>query len=325
LTRGCDIIPSTSPDQTLAKRIAALKEERDAVILAHNYQIPAVQEVADLVGDSLELARAATKVDAGVIVFAGVDFMAETAAILSPAKTVVLPAADACCPMAEMVVPGEVRVLRERFPEAAVVAYVNTSAAVKAESDICCTSANAVAVVNSLDADEVIFLPDRNLGRYVARFTKKEILPWDGYCIVHDRMTAGDVEEARRAHPDAEVLVHPECRPGVIDLADHVFSTSGMVRHACASPCREFVIGTEVGLLHQLEKKCPGKVFYPLSNRAVCVNMKKTDLAKVLAALERLEPRVTVPAETAARARVAIQRMLDLPVGVSRPSTSLTF
>jgi len=311
--RGCDTIPSTSPDQTLAERIAALKEERDAVILAHNYQIPAVQEVADLVGDSLELARAAATIDADVIVFCGVDFMAETAAILSPAKTVVLPAADACCPMAEMVAAGEVRVLRERFPEAAVVAYVNTSAEVKAESDICCTSANAVAIVESLDAEQVIFLPDRNLARYVARFTKKEILPWDGYCIVHDRMTADEVTAARRAHPGAEVLVHPECPPGVIDLADHVFSTSGMVRHACASPGREFVIGTEVGLLHQLEKRCPGKMFYPLSSRAVCVNMKKTGLPEVLAALEHLEPRVLVPEDIAARARVAIERMLNLP------------
>ncbi|MDD4566944.1 MAG: quinolinate synthase NadA [Methanoculleus chikugoensis] len=290
-----------------------MKEERDAVILAHNYQIPAVQEVADLVGDSLELARAAATNDAAVIVFCGVDFMAETAAILSPAKTVVLPAADACCPMAEMVTAGEVRVLRERFPKAAVVAYVNTSAEVKAESDICCTSANAVAVVESLDAEQVIFLPDRNLARYVARFTKKEILPWDGYCIVHDRMTADEVTAARRAHPDAEVLVHPECRPEVIDRADRVFSTSGMVRHACASSRREFIIGTEVGILHQLEKKCPGKVFYPLSKKAVCVNMKKTDLAKVLVALERCEPRVTVPEETAARARTAIERMLNLP------------
>ena len=172
-----------------------------------------MQEVADLVGDSLELARAAAKAEADVIVFAGVDFMAETAAILSPAKTVLLPAADACCPMAEMVTPGEVRVLRERFPEAAVVAYVNTSAAVKAESDICCTSANAVAVVESLDAEQVIFLPDRNLGRYVARFTKKEILPWEGYCIVHDRMTADEVLAARRAHPEAEVSSTPSAGP----------------------------------------------------------------------------------------------------------------
>ncbi len=202
---GCDTILSSSLDQTLTEQIAALKEERDAVILAHNYQIPAVQEIADRVGgDSLELARAAAEFDAGVIVFCGVDFMAETAAILSPEKTVVLPAADACCPMAEMITAGEVRVLRERFPDAAVVAYVNTSAEVKAESDICCTSANAVAAVESLDAEEVIFLPpDRNLGRYVARFTEKKILPWDGYCIVHNRMTADKVAAARRSHPDA--------------------------------------------------------------------------------------------------------------------------
>ncbi|MDK2889819.1 MAG: quinolinate synthase [Methanoculleus sp.] len=306
--------PDTHQDTAeLRRQINALKAERDATILAHNYLVPEVQDIADLVGDSLELARAAATLDSEVIVLCGVDFMVETAAILSPAKTVLLPAADACCPMAEMVTPGEVRVLRERFPDAAVVAYVNTSAAVKAESDICCTSANAVAVVESLAAEQVIFLPDRNLARYVARFTEKEILPWDGYCIVHDRMTAGEVTAARRAHPDAEVLVHPECRPEVIDLADHVFSTSGMVRYACASPGREFVIGTEVGLLHQLEKKCPGKIFSPLSNKAVCVNMKKTDLAKVLAALERLNPRVTVPEETAVRARTAIRRMLDLP------------
>jgi len=311
--RDCDTILPSNADQDLAEMIAGLKERRNAVILAHNYQSPTVQEVADLTGDSLELAQAAARTDASVIVFCGVDFMAETAAILSPEKTVILPAADACCPMAEMVTPGEVRVLRERFPDAAVVAYVNTSAEVKAESDICCTSANAVAIVESLDAEQVIFLPDRNLARYVARFTKKEVLPWEGYCIVHDRMTADEVTAARRIHPDAEVLVHPECRPEVIDRADHVFSTSGMVRHAYASPNREFVIGTEIGLLHQLEKKCPGKAFFPLSSRAVCVNMKKTNLPKVLAALKRLEPRVTVPEDTAARARVAIERMLDLP------------
>ena len=271
-----------------------------------------MQEVADLVGDSLELARAAAKVDADVIVFAGVDFMAETAAILSPTKTVLLPAADACCPMAEMISAGEVRVLRERFPEAAVVAYVNTSADVKAESDICCTSANAVAVVESLDAEEVIFLPDRNLGRYVARFTKKEILPWEGYCIVHDRMTADEVLAARRAHPEAEVLVHPECRPEVIDLADHVFSTSGMVRHACDSPRREFIIGTEVGSSTAREE-VPGKGLHPLEEGGLRQHEEDRS-RKVLAALERCEPRVTVPEETAARARAAIRRMLDVPI-----------
>ena len=269
----------------LREQILALKEERDAVILAHNYQIDEVQEIADIVGDSLELARAAASLEQSTIVFCGVDFMAETAAILSPRKTVLLPAADACCPMADMVTAGELGLLREQYPGAAVVAYVNTSAEVKAASDICCTSANAVKVVESLSETQVIFVPDRNLARYVARFTTKEILPWDGYCIVHDRFTAEDVRKARALHPDAEVLVHPECRPEVIDAADHVFSTSGIIRHACESPCREFIIGTEIGILHRLSRQCPEKHCYPLSSRAICVNMKRTDLSKVYAAL----------------------------------------
>ncbi|WP_235809554.1 quinolinate synthase NadA [Methanofollis ethanolicus] len=297
-------------EERLVEEILRLKEERDAVILAHNYQIPAVQDVADLVGDSLELARAATAYDAEVIIFCGVDFMAQTAAILSPEKRVVLPAGDACCPMAAMVTAGEVRVLRERFPDAAVVSYVNTSAEVKAESDICCTSANAVTVVESLEAERILFVPDRNLARYVARFTTKEVMPWDGFCYVHDRFTPENVQDARRLHPEAEVLVHPECRPEVIDLADSVQSTSGMVRHACASTARSFIIGTEVGIIHQMQKKCPDKEFYPLSGRAVCINMKKTDLTMVRDSLVTLEPRVTVPADVADRARTAIERML---------------
>jgi quinolinate synthase len=294
----------------LHERIPALKEERDAVILAHNYQIGPVQDVADLVGDSLELSRAAASLDCKVIVFCGVDFMAETAAILSPEKKVILPAPDACCPMADMVTAGEVKLLRERYPGAAVVAYVNTTAEVKAESDICCTSANAVKVVESLDEDQVIFVPDRNLALYVARFTKKEILPWEGYCIVHDRFTPADVRAAREKHPGAEVIVHPECRPEVIDLADGVFSTSGIIRHTCTGAGEEFIIGTEVGILHRLGQECPRKWCYPLSEKAVCVNMKKTDLQMVYNALERLEPRITVPEEVARRARKAIDRML---------------
>jgi quinolinate synthase len=212
--------------------------------------------------------------------------------------------------MAEMVTAGELRVLREHYPDAAVVAYVNTTAEVKAESDICCTSANAVKVVNSLDEEQVIFVPDRNLALYTARFSEKVILPWEGFCIVHDRYTPADVREARARHPGAELLVHPECRPEVIDLADGVYSTSGIIRHACRSPGREFVIGTEVGILHRLGKECPEKRCYPLSEKAVCVNMKKTDLSKVFNALDRMEPRVTVPEETARRARRAIDRML---------------
>jgi len=299
-------------EAALIDGIRALKEEREAIILAHNYQVGPVQDIADLVGDSLELSRAAASLEGKVIVFCGVDFMAETAAILSPEKKVLLPAGDACCPMAQMVTAGEVRLIRERYPDAAVVAYVNTTAEVKAESDICCTSANAVQVVNSLDEDRVIFLPDRNLALYAARFSEKEILPWEGYCIVHDRFTPADVRAARARHPAAGVIVHPECRPEVIDLADGVYSTSGIIRHACTGKGKEFIIGTEVGILHRLGKDCPGKRFYPLSEKAVCVNMKKTDLRKVCNALDRMEPQVTVPEEIARRARKAIDRMLAI-------------
>ncbi|MDD1705458.1 MAG: quinolinate synthase NadA [Methanoregulaceae archaeon] len=294
------------------EKILALKEERDAAILAHNYQIDEVQEIADIVGDSLELARAAASLDNATIVFCGVDFMAETAAILSPEKTVLLPAGDACCPMAEMVTAGELLVFRSKYPEAAVVAYVNTSAEVKAVSDICCTSANAVKVVESLPETTVIVVPDRNLARYIARFTTKEIIPWEGYCIVHERFTPEDVRRERALHPAAEVLVHPECRPEVIDAADHVFSTSGMIRHACASPSAEFIIGTEIGILHRLSRQCPEKCCHPLSPRAICINMKKTDLAKVHAALERMEPRIRVPPRIADPARRVIERMLAI-------------
>ena len=307
-----DIQIRTTDTLSIIKDIVKLKEEKDAVILAHNYQIADVQDIADFTGDSLELSRIAAAQDASVIVFCGVDFMAETAAVLSPEKTVLLPAPDANCPMSDMITAGELRVLKERFPEAAVVCYVNTSAEVKAESDICCTSANAVKVVGSLKEKQVLFVPDRNLGRYVGRFTDKEILPWEGFCFVHDRITSDDVMRAREVHPGAELLVHPECRPEVIDLADHVFSTSGMIKHVCSSDSKEFIIGTEVGILHRMEKDCPNKSCYPLSSDAICATMKRTDLQKVHKALETLTPRVTVPEDTAERARMAIQRMLDI-------------
>ena len=248
-----------------------------------------------------------------VIIFCGVDFMAETAAILSPEKIVLLPAEDACCPMAQMITADELRMARSRHPDAAVVCYVNTTAEVKAESDICCTSSNAVKVVNSVKKDAVIFVPDRNLGRYAQRFTNKTILPWEGFCIVHDRITPEQVLEARHVHPNASVLVHPECRPGVIDLADYVASTSGIIQHVCTSKKREFIIGTEVGILHRIGKQCPDKVCYPLSSEAICRNMKKTSLEKVRNSLSTLQPRITVPEEIASRARGAIERMLALP------------
>ena len=298
---------------SIREEIARLKEERNAILLVHNYQPAEIQDIAVLTGDSLELSRAAATMAGDVIVFCGVDFMAETAAILSPKKIVLLPAENACCPMAQMIGAGELRLAKERHPDAAVVCYVNSSAEVKAESDICCTSSNAIKVVNSVQQDEILFVPDRNLGRYAQRFSKKTILPWEGFCIVHDRITVAQVEEARTAHPGADVLVHPECRPGVIDCADHVASTSGIIKEVCTSQKKEFIIGTEVGILHRIQKECPDKRCYPLSAGAICRNMKKTDLEKVRDSLATLRPRITVPDDIAARARTAIERMLALP------------
>jgi len=296
----------------IRQEIHRLKEEKNAIILVHNYQRGEVQDIADIVGDSLELSRAAVGMEGDVIVFCGVDFMAETAAVLSPGRKVILPVRDACCPMAQMISPAELDLARSRHPDAAVVCYVNTTAEVKAHSDICCTSANAVSVINSLREDTVIFVPDRNLARYAARFTKKTVLPWEGYCIVHDRYTPAEVQEARKAHPDAVVLVHPECRPEVIDCADYVASTSGIIRHVRDLPRDEFIIGTEVGILHRLKKECPMKRCYPLSPEAVCVNMKKTRLSDVRDALQTLAPQITVPDRIADPARGAIERMLAL-------------
>ena len=294
--------------------ILTLKEEHNATILAHNYQKPEVQDVADLVGDSLELSRAAASLDTEVIIFCGVDFMAETAAILSPQKRVVLPEKDAWCPMAHMITADQLCDLKRLYPEAAIVCYVNSTAEIKAESDICCTSANGLKVANSLSEKQIIFVPDRNLAAYIARHTDKKIIPWNGYCYVHDRFTAQEVLAARTEHPNAEVLVHPECRPDIIDLADFVCSTSGMGRHAKASTAREFIIGTEAGMVYRLKKENPEKQFYPLSKNAICKNMKKTDLTKVLRALQTLQPRVTVPEDIAFRARKAIERMLNVKI-----------
>jgi quinolinate synthase len=299
-------------DLSLTDEIVRLKKERNAIILAHNYQVAEVQDIADLTGDSLELSRAAATLDGDVIVFCGVDFMAETAAILSPGKTVLLPVIDACCPMAAMITAEELRHVKSRYPDAAVVCYVNTTAEVKAESDICCTSSNAINVVNSLKEERVIFVPDRNLARYVARFSKKEILPWEGYCIVHDQITPEHVRVAQNRYPGAKVVVHPECRPEVIDMADHVASTSGIMRYVCASQDTTFIIGTETGILHRIWKECPHKTCYPLSESAVCRNMKKTDLSTVRDALSTLRPRITVPENIARDARRAIDRMLAL-------------
>jgi quinolinate synthase len=293
-------------------RIGELKRRRNAVILAHNYQVPEVQDAADFVGDSLELSRKAAGLDAEVIVFCGVHFMAETAAILSPGKTVLLPEIEAGCPMADMINGRELRAWKERYPGLPVVCYVNTSAEVKAESDVCCTSSNAVGVVNSLGVDELLFVPDKNLAAYVARETGKAIHAWDGYCYVHHRFTPDDIRAARRLHPAAEVWVHPECPLDVIDLADRTLSTGKMVAEARTTSCREVVVGTETGIIYRLAKENPAVSFYPARQSALCAHMKMTTLEKVLRALETDTHRVTVPPDIADRARGAIQAMLKI-------------
>ena len=297
---------------SIHEEILRLKKAQNAIILAHNYQQAEVQDIADLIGDSLELSRAAATMEGEIIVFCGVDFMAETAAIISPDKTVLLPAHDACCPMADMITADELNLMKSRYADAAVVCYVNTTAEVKAESDICCTSSNAVKVVNSVKEQQVIFVPDRNLGLYVQRFTNKDVIPWEGFCIVHDQITQAHVISAQQAHPGAVLLVHPECRPEVIDLADHVESTSGIIHQVCISPEEEFIIGTEIGILHRLKKECPKKRCFPLLPHAICQNMKKTDLTKVRDTLKTLYPQISVPNKIADRARGAIERMLAL-------------
>ena len=315
--RRNDLSPSARPggasEAEVLAGIAELKRRRNAVVLAHNYQSPEVQDAADFVGDSLELSRKAAGLDADVIVFCGVHFMAETAAVLAPGKTVLLPEAGAGCPMADMINARELRAWKERHPGLKVVCYVNTSAEVKAESDVCCTSSNAVAVVRSIDADTVLFVPDRNLAAFAARETGKTVVAWDGYCHVHDRFTARDVGRARDLHPGAEVWVHPECRLEVIDAADRALSTGKMVLEARTTSRRDIVVGTETGIVHRLAKENPAAAFHPLKGSAVCAHMKMTTLPKVLAALETDAHRVTVPPAVADRARVAIEAMLRIP------------
>ncbi|MGO0123086.1 quinolinate synthase NadA [Desulfothermobacter acidiphilus] len=300
----------------LQEAIGRLKREREAVILAHYYQRPEVQDVADYVGDSLELSRQAAQIRAKVLVFCGVHFMAETAAILSPDKKVLLPDLTAGCPMADMATPEAVRARREALGDCLVVCYVNTSAAVKAESDVACTSANAVEVVGKLPSEStILFIPDRNLGLYVKRFyPDREIVLWEGYCWVHEHVTPVHVRKALEAHPGAEVLVHPECRPEVIDMGHAVASTSGMLRYVAQSPAREFIVVTEKGLLHQLRKAYPDRRFYSASPCLVCPDMKKITLKKVYRALVDLKPQIEVPPAIRERAHRTVERMLDLKV-----------
>jgi quinolinate synthase len=297
----------------LTREIRELAAERDALILAHNYQRDEIQAVADICGDSLGLSQDAARTDKQVIVFCGVHFMAESAAILAPEKTVLIPRADAGCPMADMITPDGVRLMRERHPGAPVVTYVNSSAAVKAESDICCTSANAVRVVNSLDADEVILTPDRNLAMYIARHTSKRCHWWDGYCPTHDRLTVAEIRQAQSDYPDALFMAHPECPPEILDIADHICSTSGMYVYARQNPAKRFIVGTEAGILYRLRLENPEKEFILPTTRLICPNMKLTSLEDLRDALVTMRPRITVPAEVRERARLALERMLAVP------------
>ena len=297
----------------LLERLNSLKAERGAVILAHNYQRGEVQDAADFVGDSLGLSRQAAKTDAPVILFCGVDFMAETAAILCPGKTVLVPDLHASCPMANMITARELREWKRKRPDAPVVCYVNSTAEVKAESDICCTSANAVGVLKNLPEDrEILFVPDQSLGHYAAQKSGRRVILWPGYCPTHHRILAEHIERARAEHPGAEVVVHPECTPDVIALADHVASTSGTLRVCAESGAEEFIIGTEIGLLHRLRKENPGKRFYPATPLADCPNMKLNTVEKMVWSLEDMAYKIAVPEPIASAARRAIERMLEI-------------
>ncbi|MEK6681065.1 MAG: quinolinate synthase [Nitrospirota bacterium] len=321
---------------TLIREIQALRKERNALIIAHNYQRAEIQSLADIIGDSLELSRAAAKTNNPVIVFCGVHFMAESASILSPDKTVLLPEITAGCPMADMVtVEGPrrtdrkeyrdllgiafefadaftLRDLKSRHPGAPVVCYVNTSAAVKAESDICCTSSNALKVVESLKEDTVIMIPDRNLSAYVAKRTKKKVITWDGFCHVHQRVTVNDINKLRKEHPDSVFIVHPECPPEIQDMADHIASTSGILRLAREIDKKEFIIGTEEGLGYRLKKENPGKEFYFAYEHMVCPNMKRITLRSLRNALRDMQYVIKVSENIRIKAKRALDRMLEI-------------
>lgn len=299
-------------DQAITQMVLDLKRDRNAVILAHNYQPPEIQDVADFAGDSLGLSREAARTSADIIVFCGVHFMAETAKILAPEKTVLLPELRAGCPMANMAEAADVREMRKMHPDAMVVSYVNTTAAVKAESDYCCTSANAVHVCEAVDADEIIFVPDRNLAAYVASRVNKRIIPWDGYCPTHENITPTLILQAKNDHPGAEVIAHPECPPAALELADHIRSTSGMLDAVQNSPAKEFIIATEVGMLYPLSIAAPDRKFYSLAEPPLCPTMKLITLSKIVWSLETVEPRIEVPEEIRIRALRSVERMLAL-------------
>ena len=296
-------------------RITDLRKKNNAIILAHNYQLPEVQDISDLLGDSLDLSMKAKKTNADNIIFCGVDFMAESAKILNPEKNVIIPDIDARCPMANMVDLKDLEKLKNKNPDAKVVAYINTTSDVKAISDVCCTSSNGVKVVKSLKSEKVIFVPDKNLGSYIQRFVpEKQMILWPGMCTTHHRIRKQDIFKLKKEHPESEVLVHPECRPEIIDIADHVFSTNGMVNYAKNSDVKEFIIGTEKELCYRLKNENPNKMFYPIKS-AICPNMKKITLEKVLNSLETLEPKIHLSEDIMERAKNPLQKMMEIGRG----------
>jgi quinolinate synthase len=295
-------------------KIRGLLKEKNAILLAHNYQLPEVQDVADLCGDSLELSIRASKTDAEIIVFCGVHFMAETASILSPGKTVLLPVITAGCPMADMITASDIKKIKPEMPGAAIVSYVNTTAEVKAESDICCTSANAVSVARSIDKQKNIYMtPDRNLAQYTAKKSGRKIDYWNGYCPIHNGLTAMQVNKVKGENPKALFLAHPECPPEVLDLADEIKSTSGMIAFIKNSDRKEFIIGTETGILYPLSKANPGKKLIPADPNMVCPDMKKTRLEDIIVSLEKMRHIIKVPEEIRVAAKKAVERMLAVP------------
>ncbi len=298
-------------DAGLVEKISDLKKRRNAVILAHNYQLGEVQDIADFVGDSLELSQRAAETDADVIVFCGVQFMAETASILCPEKVVLLPDINAGCPLADMITAERLRAKKKEHPQVVVVCYINSPAEVKAESDICCTSANAIGVVESLDAREILFVPDQYLGHYVSARTGKKMILWPGFCPTHVRIKPEMIRRVKREYPQAKVVVHPECKPEVIALADEVLSTGGICRYAQRDEVREMIVGTELGIIHRLRKENPGKRFILASEQAICPDMKLITLEKVLRSLEEMSPEVKVLEGIRLRAKAAVDKMLE--------------
>ncbi len=297
----------------LINEIYKLKNERNAVIVAHNYQVDEIQEIADVVGDSFALSKFCAENKYDVVVFCGVHFMAESAKILSPEKTVLLPEIDAGCPMADMVTAESLRKAKEIHPDAAVVCYINSSAEVKAESDICCTSSNAVNVIRSVPQKDILFVPDKNLGQYISKMVpEKNIILWEGFCITHHRIKTEEVEKIKELHPDAVVLVHPECRPEIVDMADFTGSTKQIIEYASKSDKRKFIIGTEMGVMHKLKKYNPDKEFYLMSPGLICPNMKKNSLKSVYYALKEMRYKIEISKEIRLKAKRSLDRMLNV-------------